>query len=164
MGRIISGWKVFTTIKEVLKIKLDKTLHANVFNNTILHAMLRVSKTWATMKKEHCLFQLGGLWEYLCWEYHWQWEFWSRSEWRMWLQSTRSRSSAKLDTSFDSQTSGGPVQLLSGMQETGNNYLENLQNNGKMKLSIYIYIYIYIYICSIFFFIFYMYLRVLHIG
>ena len=38
-------------IKDVLKAKLDKTQHANLFNKTILPRMFYSSKTWATMKK-----------------------------------------------------------------------------------------------------------------
>ena len=38
--RIRSWWKAFITIKDVLKAKLDKTLCANLFNSTILHASL----------------------------------------------------------------------------------------------------------------------------
>ena len=50
--RISSGRKAFTKIKDVLKAKLDKTLHATLFNSTILPAMLYASKMWATTKKE----------------------------------------------------------------------------------------------------------------
>ena len=46
------GWMAFTTIKDVLNVKLDKILKANLFNNTILPTILYASKTWATMKKE----------------------------------------------------------------------------------------------------------------
>ena len=36
LQRIRSGWKVFTTIKDELKAKLDKTQCANLFNNAVL--------------------------------------------------------------------------------------------------------------------------------
>ena len=44
----------------------------------------------------------------------------------------RSRSSAELDKSQGS--TGGCMQLLSGIQVIGNNHLEELHNNRKMKL------------------------------
>ena len=50
--RLRSGSKALTPIKDVLKTKLDKTLRTNLFNNTVLLAMLYASETWATMKKE----------------------------------------------------------------------------------------------------------------
>ena len=48
------------------------------------------------------------------------------------LQSTESKSSMRPE---GSQTTGGPVQLLNGIQETHNNLLDNLHNDGMMKLS-----------------------------
>ena len=52
LWRLKSGWKPFPMIKVVLKAKLDKTLHANLFNSIILPLMLYASEMWATMKKE----------------------------------------------------------------------------------------------------------------
>ena len=52
LQRIRLGWKVLNMIKDMLKAKLDKTLHANLFNCTTLPAMIYSSKTWATMKKD----------------------------------------------------------------------------------------------------------------
>ena len=48
---IRSGWKAFTT-KDVLKAKLDKILHVNLFNSTVLPVILYTSETWATIKTE----------------------------------------------------------------------------------------------------------------
>uniref|UniRef100_A0A8C9S512 ribonuclease H n=1 Tax=Scleropages formosus TaxID=113540 RepID=A0A8C9S512_SCLFO len=50
--RIRAGWKAFNSIKDVLKGKLDKTTRANLFNGTVLPAMLYGSETWATTKRE----------------------------------------------------------------------------------------------------------------
>ena len=50
--QIKSGWKVFTTIKVVLKAMLNKTLRANLFNSTVFLAMLYASETWAATTKE----------------------------------------------------------------------------------------------------------------
>ena len=52
LWRIITQRKEFTTIKIVLKTKLDKTLRANLFNNTGLPAMLYTNEIWMTTKKE----------------------------------------------------------------------------------------------------------------
>ncbi len=49
---IRSGWKPFTTIKDVLKAKVDKNLHNNLLNSTILVAMLYAREMWVTLKKE----------------------------------------------------------------------------------------------------------------
>ena len=49
---IRSEWKAFITIKDVFKAKLDKTLHANLFNSTISSAMLYINGTWATTKEK----------------------------------------------------------------------------------------------------------------
>ena len=38
--RIKTGWKVFTTIKDVIQVNLDKTQCAYLFNGTVLPAML----------------------------------------------------------------------------------------------------------------------------
>ena len=43
---------VFTTIKDVLKANLDKTLRANHFNNSILPAMVYTDEMWSTIKME----------------------------------------------------------------------------------------------------------------
>ena len=39
-------------IKNVLKVKLDKTLRTNLFNNTILPTMLYTCEMWVTTKKK----------------------------------------------------------------------------------------------------------------
>ena len=59
----------------------------------------------------------------------------SEIEWRMWLLNTKSRSSAGPDMSQCPQIIGGPIIGGSGIQETGNDYLEDIHNDGKMKLS-----------------------------
>ena len=46
------GWKEFTTIKDMLKAKLNKILCANLFSTIIFPVMLLTSKMWATTKKE----------------------------------------------------------------------------------------------------------------
>ena len=40
------------SIYHVLKAKLDKTVYANLFNITILSAMLYTSEIWATIRKK----------------------------------------------------------------------------------------------------------------
>ena len=45
-------------------------------------------------------------------------------------QSTKSKSSARQDA-----LQGSPVQSLRGIEEIGNNHSEDLNNDGKMKLS-----------------------------
>ena len=50
--RIRSGWKVFTTPKNVFKAKLDKILRANLFNNSILPAMLYANEMGPTSKRK----------------------------------------------------------------------------------------------------------------
>ena len=45
-------WKTFTSIKDDLRAKLDKIFCANLFNSTILLAMLYAIKTWATIEKK----------------------------------------------------------------------------------------------------------------
>ena len=50
ISRIIrSGWRIFITIKERVQ---SKTRRINLFNSTVLPAMLYESTTWANTKKE----------------------------------------------------------------------------------------------------------------
>ena len=49
------GISATNIVKDVLKAKLDKTLHANLFNSTILPATFYKNKTWATIKNEEQL-------------------------------------------------------------------------------------------------------------
>uniref|UniRef100_K7F154 Reverse transcriptase domain-containing protein n=1 Tax=Pelodiscus sinensis TaxID=13735 RepID=K7F154_PELSI len=50
--RIRAGWCAFISIKDILKGKIDKTTRTNIFNSTVLPAMLYGSKTWALTKRE----------------------------------------------------------------------------------------------------------------
>lgn len=50
--RVRARWKAFNSIRDVLKGRLDKTTRANLFNGTVLPAMLYGSETWATMTRE----------------------------------------------------------------------------------------------------------------
>ena len=71
--RIRSGWKVCTTIKDLFKAKLDKTLCADLFNSPILLVMLHASEMWAITKKNRLVkaqramewSMLGILYEYI---------------------------------------------------------------------------------------------------
>ena len=47
-----AGWMKFVQEKEVLKSKLDSEVRANIFNSTILPAMLYGSETWSLTKEE----------------------------------------------------------------------------------------------------------------
>ena len=161
-----SSWKAFTTMKDVLKAKQNKTLNENLIYRTVIYVMLYVSETWATR----------GIWKSSWWEVRCESTFKaryseSRAEGRVWSRSAESRRSVGPDTSQSSETTGGCVQLSNNIQETGNDHSEDLYDDGKMKLSgdsghqeegwkheqnrssqwpamgnIYIYIYIYIYI------------------
>ena len=58
---IRSEWKTFITIKDVFKAKLDKTLLANLFNSTVLPAVLYTSESRVTtMKKEQTGYNIEG--------------------------------------------------------------------------------------------------------
>ena len=59
----------------------------------------------------------------------------SGAEWRMWSQSTESRSSDRLNTSQGLQKTGESEQLSNGFRKTTDDLLEDLHHNGKMKLS-----------------------------
>ncbi|CAM4699458.1 unnamed protein product [Lepidochelys kempii] len=50
--RIQAGWCTFNSIKDVLKGKIYKTTCTNIFNSTVLPAMLYGSETWAPTKRE----------------------------------------------------------------------------------------------------------------
>ncbi|CAM5076218.1 unnamed protein product [Natator depressus] len=50
--RIRAGWCAFNSIKDVLKGKTDKTTQTNIFDSTVLPAMLSGSETWALTKRE----------------------------------------------------------------------------------------------------------------
>ena len=50
--RIRLGWMAFITVKDVHKTKPDMTLRANLFNDTILTAMLCANESSDTTKKE----------------------------------------------------------------------------------------------------------------
>ena len=54
MGRNVgqSSPLMWTSIRDVLKGKLDKNTHANLFNGTVLPALLYGSRTWVTTKIE----------------------------------------------------------------------------------------------------------------
>ena len=53
----------------MLKARLDKTLSANIFNSTILLAMLCTNKMWATTKKDREWVRPRELSKDPCWEY-----------------------------------------------------------------------------------------------
>ena len=59
-GRRKSGWEGFTTIKDVLKTKLDKTLLSNPFNSTVFSTILYVSGMRATIKKKNIDYDIDG--------------------------------------------------------------------------------------------------------
>ena len=61
LRRIRSEWKAFTLIKDVLEVNFYKTLHANVFNSTVLLAMLYASEIWATVMKEEQKADYGAI-------------------------------------------------------------------------------------------------------
>ena len=126
-------------IKDVPRAKLDKTLHANLFNSTILPPTLYLNQTWAiTMKEKQRLVMtqtamkksmLGiSLSEYIQSKTIWQW---SRMKD---VRSAESRSFTGLEMLRDSQTTGGSMQLSSGIQETGNNHSKKFPYD-KRKLS-----------------------------
>ncbi|CAM5115636.1 unnamed protein product [Eretmochelys imbricata] len=50
--RIWAGWCAFNSIKDVLKGKINKTTCTNIFNSTMVLAMLYGSGTWALTKRE----------------------------------------------------------------------------------------------------------------
>ncbi|CAM4422757.1 unnamed protein product [Lepidochelys kempii] len=47
-----AGWGIFNSIKDVLQVKIDKAIHASLFNSTVLPAMLYGSDTWVLTKTE----------------------------------------------------------------------------------------------------------------
>ena len=69
--QIKPGWKAFTMIKDVLKVKLDKTLCENLFSSTILLAMLHTSKTWTMTRKNKTSYSavlLEYVWSEVIWK------------------------------------------------------------------------------------------------
>ena len=51
-SRIRAGWKVFYSVKDLLKARLVKSTRAGLFKATVLRAMLYTCEMWATAKRE----------------------------------------------------------------------------------------------------------------
>ena len=102
---IRSGWKAFSTIKDELKTKLDKTLCTNLI--IVLPAVLYASEVIQEQSK------VKGVWS----------------------RSIESRNSTEPDTSQSLQTTAGLVQLSSGVWKTRKHHSENVLDVRKTKMS-----------------------------